>query len=199
MVEVGRPAGTTKSYGTYIKQYKAYALSKEFPEASEVTLASFMEDRALDGKSRGLCTKTIPSAVASMFRYDDGGNPTKGVLLKEVKMAVAKITKAPVPRIAMPLSLLKRISLHVKGSGPGAFKAVRDYFMILLMTVAMMRGREAVNLLEDDIELRWIDGVEVLMIRIQTSKTDQLRIGDTVFISAGADPATCPLLWFKFY
>ena len=62
----------------------------------------------------------------------------------------------------------------------------------------MLRGSEAAALLEEDVELKVVEGQEVL-IRVQTSKTDQLRIDDTVFVAEGPDKITCPIEWFKAY
>ena len=68
-VEEQRPEGTRRPYECYIKQYKAYAQEKDFPLDSDVTLSSFIRASAVEGKGRGTCTDTIPSAVAHLFRY----------------------------------------------------------------------------------------------------------------------------------
>jgi hypothetical protein len=195
-VEEWRPASTSRSYGCYIEQYKSFASSRGFPLDSSVTLASFIRASALRGLGRQTCTTTIPAAVAHLFRYAPEGNPTSGPLLKAVKAAVGRITQPPVSRVALSLVILKRLGREVDFS---SFTSVRDYFLILLMTLGMMRGSEAAALLEDDVEVKSVDGIQVLMIRIQKSKTDQLRVGDTVFLAAGPDNLICPLFWFKLY
>ena len=190
-----RNTNTKKNYGTYSKQYKEFAGEKDFPLDSDVTLGSFMRASAQRGLGRSTCTSTIPSAVADLFRYENGGNPTKTPFLKQIKKAVKLITKGSTPRIAITLEILQTLA---RGVNFNSFTSVRDHFLILLMMAGMLRGSEAAALEEDDIELLLVDGVEVLMIRVQKSKTDQLRKGDTVFVG-GPDSTVCPVRWFKIF
>ena len=113
-----------------------------------------------------------------------------------MKKTVALLTEPSVPRIALSLDLLRRLAFNVNFF---SFTSVPDFFMILIMTVGMLRGSEAAALLEEDVELKVVEGQEVLMILVQTSKTYQLRIDDTVFVAAGPDKMTCPIEWFKIY
>ena len=74
---------------------------------------------------------------------------------------------------------------------------VRDYFMILLMTVCMMRESEAVALLATDVTLDRLGGAWCLVVMVQMSKTDQERTGHTILVSPSALRLTCPLLVYS--
>ena len=102
------------------------------------------------------------------------------------------------------LLLVMRITLEIlqalaRAVDLASFKSVRDHFVIVLMTAGMLREGEATALEEYVIEIQSVDGVEVLMIRFQKSKTDQLRKGDTVFVGPGPDNTICPVRWFKIF
>ena len=80
------------------------------------------------------------------------------------------------------------------------FTSVRDFFMVLLMTFAMLRRSEVVALLRDDVWLDNVNGRVVLFVLVQKSKVDQLRVGHTIMLGANAkDPDLCVATWFRLY
>ena len=64
------------------------------------------------------------------------------------------------------------------------------------MTIGMLRQSEAVKLKSTDVWVESVNGEDVLFVFIEQSKTDQLRIGHTIVLSAAEDSMTCTLAWF---
>ena len=193
-IEQKRNQNTKASYSTYSKQYLEYAASKGFDPKSEVTLASFMKASLDRGLSRSTINSSILSAAADLYRYDDVPM-NRGPLIAQLKKVVKESTPTPTQKkplemvhIGMMAALVKPHYLHI-----------RDYFMILLMTVCMMRESEAVALLATDVTLDNIDGAWCLVVLVQMSKTDQERAGHTILVSPSALRLTCPLFWYTVY
>ena len=77
---------------------------------------------------------------------------------------------------------------------------VRDMFLFELMLAAMLRESEAMNLLLDDVQLMTIDGKRVLVVFVETSKTDQGGEGDCIFLEENtAQPLRCVVSWYLLY
>ncbi len=189
------PDNTKKVYTTYGKQYREFARTRGLPLDNQVTVASFMLASAHRGMGRSTCTKAIPSAVAHIFRFETE-KPTAGPLVKAMKGAVAKFTNTSQPKAPITMRHVEKIMEKVDMR---SFVSVRNFTMILLMTVCMLRGSEATDLLEEDVEVKEVDGILVLMVRIQKGKTDQLRFGHTILVSPNAVHALCPVRWITYY
>ncbi len=135
-IESQRPTNTRASYNLYGSAFLKYAEERGLDPKSSVTLASFMRfslDRGLSGST---INSSTTSAVAHIYRYDKEVNITQDPLVKEMKKVVT-----PEPKQMKPLEVdhLRRMSRFIKPS----FEDLRDYFMLLLMTVAMLRESEA--------------------------------------------------------
>jgi hypothetical protein len=72
---------------------------------------------------------------------------------------------------------------------------IKDYFMLLLMTVAMLRESEAVTLKPEDVECLSIENEECLVVRV-AKQTTKVR-GNTILIAMSTDKRVCPIFWFK--
>ena len=105
----------------------------------------FSLDRGLSGST---INSSITSAVAHIYRYDKEVNITQDPLVKEMKKVVKDLTPEPKQMRPLEVDHLRRMSRIIKPS----FKDLRDYFMLLLMTVAMLRESEAVALGPRDVE-----------------------------------------------
>ena len=188
------PDNTKKVYATYGKQYKEFGRTRGLPLDNQVTVASFMFTSAKRGLGRTTCVSAIPSAVAHMFRFDEV-KPTAGPLVKAMKGAVAKFTDPSQPKAAISMEQVEQIMRQVRMT---SFVSVRNFTMILLMTVCLLRGSEATGLLEEDVEITKVDGSPVLMVRVQKGKTDQLRFGHTILVSSNPVENLCPIRWVLF-
>jgi hypothetical protein len=73
---------------------------------------------------------------------------------------------------------------------------LRDYFILLLMTVAMLRESEAIALEPKDVECLTIENEECLVVRVVKQVT-KVRRGNTIVISMSANKRVCPVYWFK--
>ena len=171
-----------------------YATLKKFDPKSEITLASFMKEALGRGLSRSTINSSIVAAVADLYRFDDD-SMVRGALIAQVKKVVKESTPAPVQKKPLEMELIRRLATLVTPS----FVHVRDYLMILLMTVCMMRESEAVALLATDVMIEVMGGAWCLVVKVQKSKTDQERTGHTILVSPSALRLTCPLYWFTIY
>ena len=154
-----RNHNTKTSYSTYSKQYLEYAASKGFDPKSEITLASFMKASLERGLSRSTINSSILSAAADLYRYDDVPM-NRGPLIAQLKKVVKESTPTPTQKKPLEMAHIRMMTTLVKP----CFLHVRDYFMILLMTVCMMRESEAVALLATDVTLDVHDGAWCLVV-----------------------------------
>ena len=148
---------------------------------------------------RGLSRSTsinssILSAATDLFKYEDVPM-IKGPLITQLKKVVRESTPTPTQKKPLEMDHIRMMATLVKP----CFLHVRDYFMILLMTVCMMRESEAVALLATDVTLDVHDGAWCLVVMVQMSKTDQERAGHTILVSPSALRLTCPLFWYTVY
>ena len=95
----------------------------------------------------------------------------KGPLITQLKKVVRESTPTPTQKKPLEMAHIRMMATLVKP----CFLHVRDYFMILLMTVCMMRESEAVALLATDVTLDVHDGAWCLVVMVQMSETDQER------------------------
>ena len=171
-VESKRNQNTKDSYSTYAKQYLDYAALKNFDPKSEITPASFMKASLERGLSRSTINSSIVAAVADLYRFDDD-RMSRGALVTQVKKVVKENTPTPIQKKPLEMELIKRMATLVTPS----FVHVRDFFMILLMTVCMLRESKAVALLADDVTLEFMGGAWCLLVKVivQTRKGQDIR------------------------
>ena len=118
-----------------------------------------------------------------------------GVLIDQLKKVVKESTPAPTQKKPLEMDHIKMMAARVRPN----YLHTRDYLMILLMTVCMMRESEAVALLATDVTLNQLGGAWCLVVLVQKSKTDQERTGHTILVSPSALRLTCPLFWYTMY
>jgi hypothetical protein len=193
-IEERRNQNTKDSYSTYSKQYLEYTTLRGFDPKSDISLASFMRVSLERGLSRSTINSSIVSAAADMYRYDDVPMG-RGALITQMKKVVSESTPTPSQKKPIEMVHIRRMAVLVKP----CFVHVRDFFMILLMTVCMMRESEAVALLATDVSLDMIGGVWSLVVKVQKSKTDQVRAGHTILVAPSSLRLTCPLFWYTVY
>ena len=146
------------------------------------------------GLSRSTINSSIVSAAADLFRYDDVPMG-RGALITQLKKVVNESTPTPSQKKPIEMVHIRRMAELVEP----CFVHVRDFFMILLMTVCMMCESEAVALLTTDVSLDMIGGAWSLVVKVQKSKTDQVRAGHTILVAPSSLRLTCPLFWYTVY
>jgi hypothetical protein len=147
------------------------------------------------GLGRQTVTKTIPAAVASLFRYEKKSDITASALVHQTKKVVAERTPGSTQKLPLKLHHLVRLAKEVKPE----FEHVRNQFMMLLMTLGMLRESEVVNLEFRNVEVLEWRGEEYLSLLIVMSKTDQVAAGHTVLLAKAKDMWLCPVSFFKVY
>lgn len=198
-IEKQRPESTTRNYQRYSREFLRYATEKQLNPKSPVAVASFMKYCITDRPRRlGRTTVavTIPSSVAALYRYSQS-QPQNSVLVREMKKAVVKNTPTPgAGRKPLTMKILLRLVMQVDLA---SMECVRNFFMVLLMMVALLRESEAVHLQNEDVWAEEVDGHQVLHVFIQKSKTDQEGDGHTVVVGEGENVLLCPVRWFYKY
>ena len=191
-IESQRPKNTRASYNTYGTAFLKYAEDTGLNPKSPTTLASFMKFSLERGLSGSTINSSITSAAAHIYRYDKDVNITQDPLVKEMKKVVKNLTPEPKQMKPLEVDHLKRMSGLIKP----LLQDVRDYFLLLLMTVAMLRESEAVALEPKDVECLVIENEECLVIRVVKQVT-KVRRGNTIVVASSADKSICPVFWFK--
>ena len=90
-------------------------------------------------------------------------------------------------KLPLQLSQLVDIAKTVNGG----FEEVRNYFMMLFMTLGMMRESEAANLDFANVSVQMLGGEEYLSLLVVMSKTDQMSLGHTVLILLAKGNSMC--------
>jgi site-specific recombinase XerD len=195
-VESQRPINTTRTYDRYTKEFLNYAKSRKLNPQNPVTLASFMKYCATERPSRlgqSVICNTIPSAVAGLFRYKDEPSPAQARIVQEVRKTIKKASKNPLGRSPLTMEMLEKITNPTNPS----LKDVRDICMVVLMTCAMLRESEAVQLGSQDVWEEKEKGRTVVYVFVQRSKTDQTGEGCTICLDEAKTGSMCPVKWFR--
>jgi len=176
-------------------EYLAYSNTKKLKPESDVTVASFLR-YAVEERPRKLGRATvcrnIPAAISDYFRFTPNINPANSPLVKQTLKVIQRSTPKPdKDRLPLTTGMLENM---VKKIGVGSDEEVRNMFMIILMTVAMLRESEVVQLMTEHVQER--DGV--ISVFIRKSKTDQASDGTTVYV-AETGTLLCPVSWFRRY
>ena len=123
--------------------YLKFVEEKALPRHSPIALASFMMNCVEQGMSRNTVCSTIPAAVSHLFLYSLDKPITENVLVQEARKAAARATPPPGDgRKPLTVAILQKLA-HLVGD---RLEEVRDFFLILLMFFALLRGGEAVSL-----------------------------------------------------
>jgi site-specific recombinase XerD len=149
--------------------------------------------------ARGLAHSTIASrssSLSDLFRYSDATNPTKNKLMAGVLEAIKRNSLPPAKK--NPATARDFVDLARKVDKT-SFLDVRNHLMFCLMFKGMLRASSAAGLPANCIWIEIVDGEEVLFVFLESSKTDQYRLGTTILIGKGQEESSCPLYWYKLY
>lgn len=200
-IEDNRPSTTRASYGRYFAEFLEYAKRKNLHHRSEVAIASFMKYCVTERPrklGRDTAASIIPAAIAAGLRYTDP-SALQSTLVTEMKKSI-KRTVPMEHRAKKPITpeMLRQMASGVNVS---SLEQTRNYFMILMMTLAMLRESEVVVLQMDDARVEdHPEGIgKVLSIYIPWSKTDQPGDGHMVMLAEMEDYRLCPVTWFTAY
>lgn len=194
-IESHRPVNTKNVYKTYGDQYGEFAARTKMNPRSDTTLASFMLASHNRGLKRSTTVTAIPAAVGHMFRYEDRNVQAGSVLVKQMKKAIVEDSEPSAQKRPITVQQLAMLGCKAETN----FTGVRNFYMMLLMTLGMMRGSEAVNLESSQVELQNLRGKQHLMILVAQSKTDRIRKGHTILLAAAENLIICPVAWYKIY
>lgn len=196
-IEAKRPKNSVKAHKTYINEFLQYTSGRQLDPKTPVAVASFMKHCVTDrpkllGRTTVCCA--IPAAINHHFRYANHKSPTDSVLVKETKKTIERSTGTPsTGKSPITLEMLRKITSRTLDN----VESIRNTFMVLLMTLAMLRESEAVQLKATEVWEENIQSKPSIFVFIQRSKTDQAADGSTIVVSSNQDIQLCPVQWFR--
>ena len=166
------------------------------PAAAD-TVIGFMEEMLNEGYARSTINSSAISAIAAIHLELDLDSPTTHPRVVQFKKLVTQHTPAQKSKKPMTHAVLEKFILLMDTRSK---LDVRDMFLFELMLAAMLREAEAMNILLEDVQLMSIDGKRVLVIFVETSKTDQGGEGDCIILEENtAHPLRCAVSWYLLY
>lgn len=194
-IEDKRPRNTVKSHQGYVNEFLTYSEQHGLDPKTPTAVASFMKYCVTDRKrklGRTTVCQTIPAAINHLFLYSMEKPPTDSTLVREMRKTIMKSTPTPtVGRRPITMAILQKLV----GNTDKRVESIRNTFMVILMTFAMLRESELVNLKKDDVWEEDVEDQKVLHVFIERSKTDQAGDGQTISLTrTGTD--VCPVEWF---
>jgi integrase len=154
-----------------------------------------MKSMTEGGKSISTINSVALSAIANNFKLSDLVSPTDSKLVRIAKKVVRRKAKPAGPgKLPLPPSYVVDI---VRASSE-SFIDARDTCLISLMMAGFLRENEAADLEDSDVWIEHQDGVEMLLVLVNKSKTDQERRGHTIVIGAATSLLeACPIALYK--
>ena len=199
-----QPKGTSSSYNIYWKQFVLFCQMnrRSFLPAEPSTVAMFMRALLVDRLSRATITKTALAAIAERHKLAGFPSPTSEApghaLVSAMKKAITRATPPPVSK--KPI-FIHHFTKMMRVMNQDSLLDSRDMFTFIVMYLGLLRESEAINLRDDHVWFATTDqGVRVLCIWIQSSKTDQEQVGELVILEENlTDVRICPVAWFLRY
>jgi site-specific recombinase XerD len=193
-INIRRPRSTVRNYESITKEFLEYSRNKGLTPKTDVAVASFMRYTVTDRPrklSRTTVCQNIPSAISDHFRYTEGKRPTDSELIKQLKKSIERtVPKTVRDKLPVTMTMLQDFVASMELTKA----SIRDVFMAILMTFAMLRTSEVVQLRKEDIE----SDSDSLTLLIRRSKTDQSGEGAQVVISE-TRTCICPLKWYRIF
>ena len=190
--------GTLRSYNSLEVKFRKFCQEKNFtcvPVAPDTVIA-FMNLMLEEGYARSTICSSAMGAIAAIHKERDVDSPTTHPRVIEMKKIITTHTPCPRPKKPMTHAVLEKFILVMDTESK---LDTRDLFLFELMLAALLRESEAMNLLLQDVQIMTIDGKKVLVILVETSKTDQ-GTGDCIIVEENlARPLRCVVSWFLRY
>lgn len=187
-----------QTYSSHIKEYLEYSEAKGLEPDSDIALASFMKHCVTERQRKlgiSTVTRVIPSAVNDYFQFRSGKKPGDSPLVLKMKKAIRDSTpKSNLGRLPITPEMLETMVCQMGDSN----EEIRNMFLIILMTLGMLRESEAVALRVSDIQEEKQLNQVFLRIIIRKSKTDQESEGAAVNL-AETKTSLCPVQWWRIF
>lgn len=141
------------------------------------------------------------SAIAEAHILAGFPSPTQAGIILKMKRAVVEVT--PRPRSKNPLHI-RHFLAFFNLIRRDTFIDVRDFFLLLMMFLAILRRNEAVHLRMQDVYKQELSpGHWILVVWVGISsptKTDRGRDGEYMLLDSNpADIRVCPCTWHTLY
>jgi hypothetical protein len=188
---------TDRAYSTYDKQWNEFCLSIGIQPllAGPEHVVLFMKNLTKGVLRISTINSVALSAIANNFKLLDRTSPTASKLVRQAKKVVERTAKPAGPgKLPLPPAYV----VAMVESSSGSLIDDRDNFLISLMMAGFLRESEAADLEDADVWLSIQDGIEMLLVLVNKSKTDQERRGHTIVIGAASDlTKACPIALYS--
>ena len=191
--------GTVNAYAPYEKKFRKFCKDNSFScvPAAPDTVIAFMKFMLDEGYARSTICSSAMGAITAMHIERDVSSPTTHPRVMQMKNIIKSHTPAPRSKKPMTHETLEKFILLMDVESK---LDTRDLFPFELMLAALLRESEAMNLLLDDVQVMTIDGQKVLVVFVETSKTDQGGSGDCIIVAENpSQPLRCVVSWFLRY
>ena len=202
--------GSNATYRTYWKQFVTFCEEKkqQYLPADPHMVAYFMRHLTQHsvrnpnkGLARGTINNVVIAAIAEAHVLAGYDSPTTNPFINKAKRTVIEVT--PPPNTKNPLTVNHFLRMFEKVN-INSFIDVRDYFLLLIMFLAILRRTEAMHLrLSDVYQVELTPGHWILVVWVGTSeatKTDRGRKGEYMLVDSNPrDVRLCPLQWHTLY
>ena len=190
-----RAPATTNMYHRAFRKWMDFALSKlniSFLPAKPVHVAIYLQ-HVLESTNSSSSVDTTFYAIKWAHEIVGVASPTDNRVVSRVREAAKRILGAGRPNRKEPLSVevLKEI---VEGADLSNVLELRNVCLYVLSYAGFFRSEEVLNIRMSNI--RFYEGF--MIIKVDKSKTDQLRQGDEVVI-AQSEGNVCPVFLLKEY
>ncbi|XP_068752753.1 integrase/recombinase xerD homolog [Montipora capricornis] len=190
-----RAPSTTSTYHRAFKRWKDFAVSNfkgNYLPANPIHVAVYLQHVLESTKS---CSSVDSAFYAINWAHEIAGmaSPTDNQVVSRVREAAKRILGAGRPNRKEPLStdVLKDI---VEGADLSNILHLRNVCLYVLAYAGFFRSEEVLNIRMNHIHFH--EGC--MIIKVEKSKTDQLRQGDQVVI-AQSGGSVCPVFLLKTY
>ena len=194
-VQDNKHRGTTAVYNTHQRDFLKFCNERSLDPQKPETIAVYYIFLLNTKKFASKTIHVAASAVASLSQFDIT-KPCKDPLTKAVLKTVKLKARQPKSKKPLLISHLEKMATLVKPN----CENIRDFLMITIMTVGMMRESEIVNLRTTDV---WLEinspNKEVLFVFVEKSKTDQERKGHTIVIGQTPTNKVNVITWYAIY
>ena len=189
-----RADSTSRKYLGAFKRWKLWARQHSLPvfPVKDINLALYLQHLAVEGGSRSAVDEAV-NAMSWLHQVASAQSPSHS--------AIVKLTQEGLQRqLAKPIKKKQHVNKEILMAMEGdvavspSLHNVRLFTACLMAFAGFLRSEELISLKAADVQIK----VDMMIIRIAKSKTDQLRQGDEVVI-ARTSSNLCPVAALEKY
>ena len=200
----------TSSFGLFVRWCKEQAPPLPFDPPTEAVVAMYARDLVLQKNAAFSTVNTRLAAIADDGRYNvasDERGLTRSVLVQQMMKCLRPMTKSVIKKLPLTMAQLHNMAEVLKRpEHDSSFVLRRNFLMVVLASVTLLRRSEVVRLEMTDVSLSQerIGGFQQTVMSVfvnKLAKNDIERKGHTRYVleATGRNAAICPIRLYKDY